>query len=62
MNDRPWFPVATVEPGTREVVVDLPHFPQDVYWFSKVNRFAVSTIGDLGLESELVEVLLPAEQ
>lgn len=59
LNDRPWFPVATVEPETREIVVDLRQFPKDIYWYSKVNRFAVSTIGELGIESELVEVTMP---
>jgi hypothetical protein len=60
LNDRPWFPVATVGPETKEVVVDLREFPRDIYWFSKVNRFAVTTIGELGLESELVEVVMPS--
>jgi len=62
LNDRPWFPVATVEPNTREVVVDLRQFPQDIYWFSRVNRFAVTTVGELGVESELAEVVLPPKK
>jgi len=57
LNDRPWFPVATVTPDTRKVLVDLSQFPQDVYWYSKAGRFGVTTIGELGLESELAEVL-----
>lgn len=60
LNDRPWFPVGTVEPGTRELTVDLRQFPQDTYWYSRVNRFAVSTIGELGIESELVEIVMPS--
>lgn len=59
LNDRPWFPVATVGPEKKEVVIDLREAPQEIYWFSKVNRFAVSTIGERGMESELVEVVLP---
>jgi hypothetical protein len=60
LNDRPWFPVGTVEPGTRELTVDLRQFPQDTYWYSRVNRFAVSTIGELSMESELVEIVMPS--
>ncbi|MCH8274476.1 MAG: hypothetical protein IH851_06785 [Armatimonadetes bacterium] len=60
LNDRPWFPVATVGPDKREVVVDLREFTEDVYWYSKSSRFAVATVGDLGLRSELVEVVLPS--
>lgn len=59
LNDRPWFPIATVGPEVREVTVDLRQFPGDIYWYSKVNRFAVSSIGELGVESELVEVISP---
>jgi len=51
--------VATVAPDTFECIVDLRQRPEDVYWFSQVNRFAVSTIGELSVESELVETLLP---
>jgi hypothetical protein len=40
-------------------VVDLRQRPEDVYWFSQAKRFAVSTIGELSVESELVETLLP---
>lgn len=58
LNDRPWFPVATVGPEAREVIVDLRQYPKDIYWFSQVNRFAVSTVGELGVESELVEVVM----
>jgi len=62
LNDRPWFPVATVEPDTRSVVIDLrQHTHKDLYWFSQANRFAVSTVGTGGVESELVEILLPKD-
>jgi len=55
LNDRPWFPVATLNADAREFVVDLAQKPQDIEWFTQTNRFAVSSIGELGLESELVE-------
>jgi hypothetical protein len=62
LNDRPWFPVATVEPDTRSVVIDLrQHYHKDLYWFSNANRFAVSTVGTGGVESELVEIVLPKD-
>jgi hypothetical protein len=57
LNDRPWFPVGTLEPETREAIIDLRQFPKDTYWFGQTNRFAVSTIGELGIESEMVEVV-----
>lgn len=60
LNDRPWFPVATVDPSTRSVVIDLrQHYHQDLYWFSNANRFAVSTVGTGGKESALVEIVMP---
>jgi len=55
LNDRPWFSVATLSPNTFECVVDLRQFVDDIYWYSKVNRFAVSSIGECSVESELVE-------
>lgn len=59
LNDRPWFPVATLGPEAREVTVDLTQYPADTYWFSKTNRFAVTALGELGVESELVEIVAP---
>jgi len=60
LNDRPWFPVATLGPDARECVVDLKATrPEDVYWFSQAERFAVSAVGECSVESELVEALLP---
>lgn len=55
LNDRPWFPVATLGPDARECIVDLTQRPEDTYWFSRTNRFAVSSLGELSVESELVE-------
>ncbi len=59
LNDRPWFPVATTGPEAREATLDLRQLPAEVYWLSEADRFAVSTLGELGLQSGLVEVLLP---
>lgn len=59
LNDRPWFPVATVNPNIRECVIDLADTRvEDIYWFSQTNRFAVSTVGECSVESELVETVL----
>ena len=62
LNDRPWFPVATVGPATREVLDAVKDYPHDVDFYGNVNRFAVTTIGELGMESELVEVVLPEKK
>jgi hypothetical protein len=59
LNDRPWFPVATLNPATRECVIDLKQFPEDTYWFTQVNRFGVSSIGALGIESGIVSLMEP---
>lgn len=58
LNDRPWFPVATVGPEAREVLAALKDYPHDVEFYSSLNRFAVTTIGELGMESEMAEVVL----
>jgi hypothetical protein len=55
LDDRPWFPVATLGPDATEFTVDLTQKPEDVYWYSMTNRFAVSSLGELSMESELVE-------
>lgn len=56
LNDRPWYPVATLRPDETSFTVDLQRtFVDDIYWFSRTNRFAVTAIGESGRESELVE-------
>jgi hypothetical protein len=62
LNDRPWFPVATTSKNTFETVVDLRQYQDDNYWFTRTDRFAVSSVGELGLESELVSVVLPPKK
>lgn len=59
LNDRPWFPVATLQPAARECLVDLREKPHDTEWYTRRDRFAVSSVGGLGMESEMVEVVLP---
>ena len=59
LNDRPWFPVATVDPTARAAVAELKDKPDDIDWFSHVNRFGVTSLAEDGMESELVEVFLP---
>lgn len=54
LDDRPWFAVATVGPGTREAVVDLRERPEDVYWFKPLSeRIGVTSLGALSRESDL---------
>jgi hypothetical protein len=59
LNDRPWFPVATLGPDATELTIDLNQKPYDVEWFSSTNRFAVSSLGETSVESELVEAPIP---
>ena len=58
LNDRPWFPIATLGRAARACPIDLKQKPEDVEWYSRLNRLAVTSIGELGMESELVEVVL----
>ncbi len=56
LNDRPWHPVATLAPSERSCLVDLKStLVDDIYWFTRTDRFAVSAIGESGRESELAE-------
>jgi hypothetical protein len=55
LNDRPWFCVATLSPDKTECVINMDDKPADTEWFSNTNRFAVSSLGELSMESELVE-------
>ena len=59
LNERPWFEAATLGPNGREFVIDLTERPEDVYWYTQTNRFAVSSLGQQSVESELVEAPLP---
>ncbi|GIX06345.1 MAG: hypothetical protein KatS3mg115_0748 [Candidatus Poribacteria bacterium] len=53
-NERPWFPVATVGPQERTIVLDLRQRPEDLYYYDQDERIGVATIGELGTLSGLV--------
>jgi hypothetical protein len=54
LNDRPWFPVATLGPEAREWTVDLRQRPEDVYWFKpQTVRVGVTSLAAGSVESEL---------
>ncbi len=60
LNDRPWFTVATLGPNEREFVIDISQRPEDMYFYSvqgggQRGRYAVSSLGETSVESELVE-------
>jgi len=56
LNDRPWLPVATLNVNAREFVVDLEQMKvNDVEWFTKTDRFAVSSLAALSIESGIVQ-------
>jgi hypothetical protein len=56
LNDRPWYPVATLTRDATEFVADLGEmYLNDLEWFTRTDRFAVSSIGPLGIESGLVQ-------
>ena len=57
---RPWYQVATVDPNTFEFTIDASEekLPQDQYFHGKALRFAVSSIGESGLESELLTTVV----
>jgi hypothetical protein len=59
LDDRPWFPVATLTPDKREFTVDLREYPQDTYWYPpRTQRFGVTTLAATSKESELAETFL----
>jgi len=60
LNDRPWMPVATLHPDTRSHEIDLRQAPDELYWFSRAYRVAVSSVSNGAVESELVEILVPS--
>ncbi len=60
LNDAPWQPVATTAPGTTEVVLDPAQKIDEIRWFTKTERYGVTSIGERSVESELAETILPA--
>jgi hypothetical protein len=59
LNDRPWFCVDTLNPDTRECVIDLKQQPMDNSYYSQTERYAVSSLGETSMESGLVEAPIP---
>lgn len=62
LNDRPWYPLGTVNPdpqtrqNTFEMEIDLEETKvQDVEWFTRTERFGVTTVAALGVQSELAQ-------
>ena len=57
---RPWYQVATVDPNTFEFTIDASHekLPQEQYFYGRSLRFAVSSIGESGFESELIRIAI----
>ncbi len=59
LNERPWFPVATLGPDKREIVLDLRDKPEDIYWYAPhTQRFGVTSLATSSIESGLAETLL----
>jgi hypothetical protein len=60
LNDRPWFCVATLNSNATECIIDLTQRPDDTFYYTGTERYAVSSLGDTSMESELVEAPLGA--
>ncbi len=59
LNDRPWFPLATLGPEAREAIIDLRNLPDDYYWYAKdTSRFGVTSLGDCSIQSELTSTFV----
>lgn len=58
LNCKPWFPVATLPPSARSALIDVSHYPHDHYFFSRTERFGVSSVGENGLESSITSTTL----
>ena len=57
LNSKPWFPVATLGPDARSASIDLRQYPENNYFFSRTERYGVSTIGENGIESSIISTL-----
>ena len=54
LNDRPWFEVGTFNADARECTIDLKQRPMDNDGYSSTERYAVASLGELSMASELV--------
>lgn len=62
MDDRPWYPVATVNAVARECVVDLDQsLVNDVEFYAATERFGVATVGELGVQSGIAQAAAVAD-
>jgi hypothetical protein len=59
LDDRPWFSVASLNPDTKECIIDLTERPIDNGFYAQTERYAVSSLGELSMESELVAAPIP---
>ncbi len=59
LDDRPWFAVATLNPDTHAYVLDLTQRPMDNDFYAQTERYAVSSLGETSMESELVAAPIP---
>jgi hypothetical protein len=59
LNDRPWFEVATLNPDARECIIDIKQQPMDNSWYGQTERYAVASLGELSMASELVQAPMP---
>ncbi|HEY3414478.1 MAG TPA: fibronectin type III domain-containing protein [Armatimonadota bacterium] len=55
LNDRPWFEVGTFNADARECVIDLKQRPMDNDGYSDTERYAVASLGELTMASELIQ-------
>ncbi|MCX7004592.1 MAG: hypothetical protein NTV22_15145 [bacterium] len=60
LNTKPWFPIATLAPAARSFTADLTQEPENNYFFSRRERFGVSSIGENGIESDITSCVLAA--
>ena len=64
LNDTPWTAIATTNPNpnardnTFEVIIDLDKTGiQYMMWFTQTQRFGVTTVAALGVQSELMQAV-----
>ena len=62
LNDKPWYAVATLNPNPNvnqnsfEAIIDLDKTNvHDIVWFTSTQRFGVTTVAELGIQSELAQ-------
>jgi hypothetical protein len=61
LNSKPWFPIATLAPDAHSFTADLTQTPDNNYFFSRRERFGVSSIGENGVESDIAPCVLAGQ-